>query len=61
MAEIGLEGQGIAPNAVCEPFQLFTPEAVEQMRAEAFSEPVLKDFQYTSGFIKNMIRGMGPE
>ncbi|KAF4334899.1 hypothetical protein FBEOM_11259 [Fusarium beomiforme] len=61
MAEIGLEGHGIAPNAVCEPFQLFTPEAVEQMRAEIFSEPVLRDFQYTSGFIKNMIRGMGPD
>ncbi|KAJ4263494.1 hypothetical protein NW762_006313 [Fusarium torreyae] len=61
MASIGLEGQGIAPNAVCDPFQLFTPEAVEQMRAEIFSEPVLRDCQYTSGFIKNMIRGMGPD
>ncbi|KAF4470608.1 hypothetical protein FALBO_2474 [Fusarium albosuccineum] len=61
MAEIGLEGQGIAPNAVCEPFQLFTPEAVEQMRAEIFSEESLRDCQFTSGFIKNMVRGMGPD
>lgn len=61
MKDIGLEGCGIAPTAVCEPFQLFTPEAVEQMRAEIFSEPVLRDCQYTSGFIKNMIRGMGPK
>ncbi|KAF4975203.1 hypothetical protein FZEAL_7979 [Fusarium zealandicum] len=54
MAEIGLEGQGIAPNAVCEPFQLFPPEAVEQMRAEIFSEACLRDCQFASGFIKNM-------
>ncbi|KAJ3463549.1 hypothetical protein MRS44_008335 [Fusarium solani] len=61
MAEIGLEGQGIAPNAVCEPFQLFTPEAIEQMRAEIFSDEVMRECQYTSGFIKNMVRGMGPD
>lgn len=61
MAEIGLEGHGIAPNAVCEPFQLFTPEAIEQMRAEIFSKQVMRDCQYTSGFIKHMVRGMGPE
>ncbi|KAJ4309919.1 hypothetical protein N0V84_011243 [Fusarium piperis] len=39
MAEIGLEGQGIASNA---------------MRAEIFSEEVMRNCQYTSGFIKNM-------
>ncbi|KAM5349076.1 hypothetical protein ACJ41O_008899 [Fusarium nematophilum] len=61
MKEIGLEGQGIAPNAVSDPFPLFSAEAVEQMRAEIFSEEALRDCQFTSGFIKNMVRGMGPD
>jgi hypothetical protein len=60
MAEIGLEGQGISPTAASEPFPLFTPEAVQQMRAEIFSEPVLASCQYASSFAKNMIRGFGP-
>ena len=60
MKDIGLEGQGISPNAVSEPFPLFTEEAVKQMRAEIFSKPVLDNCQYTSTFITNMIRGMGP-
>lgn len=59
MKEIGLEGQGISPIAASEPFPLFTPEAVKQMRSEIFSEPVLRDCQYSSSFAKNMIRGMG--
>lgn len=61
MEEIGLEGQGISPNAVTAPFQLFTETAIKQMRAEIFSEPVLNDCQYTSDFVRNTIRGMGPE
>ncbi|KAF7585261.1 hypothetical protein BBP40_011501 [Aspergillus hancockii] len=60
MKEIGLEGQGISPNAVTAPFQLFTEEAIRQMRAEIFSKPVLDDCQYMSTFVKNTIRGMGP-
>lgn len=59
MKEIGLEGHGISPVAASEPFPLFTPEAVKQMRSEVFSEPVLRDCQYSSSFAKNMIRGMG--
>ncbi|PWY87953.1 hypothetical protein BO94DRAFT_59491 [Aspergillus sclerotioniger CBS 115572] len=61
MKEIGLEGHGISPVAASEPFPLFTPEAIKQIRAEVFSEPVLKDCQYSSSFAKNMIRGMGRE
>ncbi|KAB8277080.1 hypothetical protein BDV30DRAFT_223679 [Aspergillus minisclerotigenes] len=60
MKEIGLEGQGISPNAVTAPFQLFNEEAIKQMRAEIFSKPVLDECQYTSSFVKNTIRGMGP-
>ncbi|KAG8410364.1 hypothetical protein J3459_017176 [Metarhizium acridum] len=59
MKDIGLEGQGISPNAVSAPFSLFTKEAVLQMRREIFSEPVLKECRYSSDFIANMIRGMG--
>ncbi|KAL1863772.1 hypothetical protein Plec18170_000611 [Paecilomyces lecythidis] len=61
MEEIGLEGHGISPNAVSEPFQLFSQDAVKQMRAEIFSEPVLDSCQYTSVFVKHTIRGMGPK
>ncbi|KAI9926261.1 hypothetical protein ASPWEDRAFT_53489 [Aspergillus wentii DTO 134E9] len=60
MEEIGLDGQGISPTAVTAPFQLFTEEAIRQMRAEIFSLPVLENCRYTSPFIKNTIRGMGP-
>ena len=60
MKEIGLEGQGVSPNAVSEPFPLFTEEAVRQMRAEAFSKPVLDDCRYASTFNNNQIRAMGP-
>ncbi|KAJ5380063.1 uncharacterized protein N7496_002491 [Penicillium cataractarum] len=59
MKEIGLEGHGISSIAASEPFPLFTTEAIKQIRAEVFSEPVLRDCQYTSSFTKNMIRGMG--
>lgn len=61
MKEIGLEGHGISPNAVTAPFQLFTEDAIKQMRAEIFSQPVLDNCQYTSDFVKNTIRGMGSE
>ncbi|PWY87287.1 hypothetical protein BO94DRAFT_517154 [Aspergillus sclerotioniger CBS 115572] len=60
MEEIGFEGRGISPNAVSEPFPLFTEAAIKQMRAEIFSEPVLEKCQYSSDFNKNMVRGMGP-
>lgn len=61
MKEIGLGGRGISPVAASEPFPLFTPDAIKQIRAEIFSEPVLRDCQYSSSFAKNMIRGMGRE
>ncbi|SPO07041.1 uncharacterized protein DNG_09735 [Cephalotrichum gorgonifer] len=59
MKDLGLEGHGISPIAVSEPFPLFTAEAIQQIRAEVFSDDVLRDCQYTSDFSKNMIRGMG--
>lgn len=59
MKEIGLEGHGISPNAVAEPFSLFNEEAIRQIRAEVFSAPVLKDCQYASTFNRHMVRGAG--
>ncbi|CAG9945779.1 unnamed protein product [Clonostachys rosea f. rosea IK726] len=61
MKEIGLEGCGISPIATSEPFQLFSQEAVQQCRAEIFSEPVLDKYQFSSTFTKNMIRGISAE
>lgn len=60
MKDIGLEGHGISPNAVAGPFQLFSDSAIQQIRAEVFSEEVLRDYQFCSTFNKNMVRGMGP-
>jgi len=42
--------------AVSEPFRLFTDEAIQQFRAEIFSEPVLEHCQVSSNFASNMIR-----
>lgn len=60
MKEIGLEGHGISPNAVTEPFSLFSAEAIQQIRAEVLSDEVLEDYQFASTFSKNMVRGYGP-
>ncbi|KAK2609154.1 hypothetical protein QQS21_002236 [Conoideocrella luteorostrata] len=61
MKDIGFEGHGISPNAVSEPFSLFTPEAIQQIRAEVFGDEAVRDCQFTSTFSKYMIRGMGPK
>lgn len=57
---LGYKHDGISPRAATEPFPLFTEEAIQQMRAEIFSEKVLAECQYSSTFNKNMVRGMGP-
>jgi hypothetical protein len=59
MADFGLEGAGISPNAISEPFPLFTAEAIRQMRGEVFSPEVLENCRFSSSFCANMIRGMG--
>lgn len=60
MEELGLGGCGISPNAVSDPFPLFTEDAVKQIRAEVFSDESLEHCQFASTFCKNMVRGMGP-
>lgn len=61
MKDIGLEGAGITPTAIPEPFTLFTEEAIRQMRAEIFSRQVLEKYQVCSDLATNMIRGYCPE
>lgn len=61
MDELGFSGVGISSTAVSEPFPLFTEEAIEQMRAEVFSQVVLDECRISSpSFSLNsasMIRG----
>ncbi|KAL4952958.1 hypothetical protein BDW69DRAFT_200450 [Aspergillus filifer] len=59
MADFGLEGAGISPNAISEPFALFSEDAIRQMRSEIFSEDVMENCQFKSDFCENMVRGMG--
>ena len=57
MEEIGLQDVGVSPNAVSEPFQLFTPEAIKQMRAETLRPEVFENCQYSSNLGKGQLRG----
>ncbi|KAF7594251.1 hypothetical protein BBP40_009803 [Aspergillus hancockii] len=61
MKDIGLDGLGITPTAVSEPFPLFTEEAIKQMRAEVFSRQILEKYQVGSEMAINMVRGYCPE
>lgn len=62
MKDLGLpEDTGVSPIAVSEPFQLFTPEAVQQMRAEGLSKQVWENYQYTSNLSQCQLRGYAPE
>ncbi|KAK3191305.1 hypothetical protein K4F52_002515 [Lecanicillium sp. MT-2017a] len=61
MKDLGLDGQGVSPNAVTEPFKLFSEAAIKQMRSEIFSQDVLDNCQYSSPFVKRTVRGMGPK
>ncbi|KAK2616746.1 hypothetical protein QQS21_000358 [Conoideocrella luteorostrata] len=60
MKDIGLEGHGISTTAVSDTFPLFSRDAMLQMRREMFSPEVLQNCRYSSDYIANMIRGMGP-
>lgn len=57
MAELGFQDVGVSPNAVSEPFQLFTPEAIKQMRAETLRPEVFENCQYSSNLAKGQLRG----
>lgn len=58
MAEIGYpEDAGISPIAVSEPFQLFTEEAVQIMRAEILNPEVMSKHKYSSNLAACQLRG----
>ena len=61
MKEIGHEDKGVSPNAVSEPFQLFTEGAINQMRAETLRKEVIENCQYSSNLGKGQLRGFAPE
>ncbi|KAL9104073.1 MAG: hypothetical protein Q9163_000925 [Psora crenata] len=57
MSDIELPNSPISGFAVSEPFQLFTPEAVQRMRAEIFQPEVMNHFQYSSNLAQCQLRG----
>ena len=61
MKDLNLDDIGVSPIAVSEPFQLFSPEAIEQMRAEVLSDPVWENCQYSSNLAQCQLRGFAPE
>ena len=62
MKDLGLpENTGISPIAVSEPFQLFTAEAIQQMRAEVLSTQVWENCQYSSNLSRCQLRGFATE
>jgi hypothetical protein len=60
MQEIGKTDQGISPNAVSEPFELFTEEAIKQMRTEVLSKGVMENCKYSSNLAHCQLRGFAP-
>ena len=51
------ESAGVSPVAVSEPFHLFTPDAIHQMRAEVLSSKVWDNCQYSSNLAQCQLRG----
>lgn len=61
MADIGYSSVGISPVAVSQPFQLFSTEAVEQMRAEILKPEVMEHCKYQSNLAACQLRGYAPK
>ncbi|KAL9122336.1 MAG: hypothetical protein Q9187_001109 [Circinaria calcarea] len=55
------EDTGVSSFAVSEPFPLFAPEAVHQMRREILSEEVWNNCQYSSNLSQCQLRGFAPK
>jgi hypothetical protein len=61
MEDLGYsEDTGISPVAVSNPFQLFSEDAVEQMRAEILSPEVMKECGFQSNIAASQLRGYSP-
>ncbi|ORX96060.1 hypothetical protein BCR34DRAFT_498011 [Clohesyomyces aquaticus] len=58
MKDIGYsEDAGVSPVAVSQPFQLFSPEGIQQMRAEIFKPEVAENCSYSSNIAACQLRG----
>ncbi|KAL9077314.1 MAG: hypothetical protein Q9157_003408 [Trypethelium eluteriae] len=57
MEDLGLEGVGVSPVAVSQPFQLFSEEAVEQFRAEVLNPEVMTKCRFQSNLAACQLRG----
>ncbi|OJJ44684.1 hypothetical protein ASPZODRAFT_144643 [Penicilliopsis zonata CBS 506.65] len=62
MAELGYaENRGVSPIGVSEPFPLFSPDAIQQMRAEVLGDEVWEKHQYSSELAQCQLRGFAPD
>jgi len=61
MKDLSLDDIGVSPVAVSEPFPLFSPEAIQHMRAEVLSDQVWNNCQYSSNLAQCQLRGFAPE
>jgi hypothetical protein len=62
MKDIGYdEGVGVSPMAVSQPFQLFSPKAVQNFRNEILSPKVLDKFSCKSNIAASHLRGFVAE
>jgi len=62
MKDIGYdEGVGISPMAVSQPFQLFSPKAVQNFRNEILSPKVLEKYSCKSNIAASHLRGFVAE
>ena len=62
MTELGYSNsRGVSPVGVSEPFPLFSPEAIQEMRAEALSHEVWDKYQVSSNLAQCQLRGYAAE
>lgn len=62
MEEIGYSASnGVSPVAVSEPFQLFSEEAIMEMRKEILADKVMNKYSYTSDIAPKQLRGYAPK
>ncbi|KAI1964963.1 hypothetical protein LOZ58_001655 [Ophidiomyces ophidiicola] len=62
MKELGYNDDvGVSPVGVSEPFQLFSAEAINQMRKEVLSENVWAEHKFSSNIAQCQLRGFAPK
>jgi len=58
MKDIGYtENTGVSPVAVSQPFQLFSPEAIQHMRTEVIKPEVMEQCGFQSNIAASQVRG----